>query len=162
MNNSAHKPWKRLSQKTVYKGRMHIVEHATQLPNGEFTTYEVDHGSKGAAAVLVKTSDDKIVLTYQFRFPINKWIYDLPGGAIGKHETPEEAAIRECREEVGIAPQKLEKLAMFYPNPARTDWPAHVFYSDVFSSSKIILDDPSETVEYVLMWQKLPAGAILL
>lgn len=130
---------------------MHIVEYKVELPTGELSKYEVDHSISCAVAVLIKTPDNKIILTHQFRFPLNKWIYDLPGGGKRSDETIEEAAVRECQEEVGIAPSKLEKLAMFYPNPARTDWPAHVFYCDNFAYSALEHDDPSEKVERVVM-----------
>lgn len=143
--------WRRTSSKTVYKGRLHIVEHDAILPNGEATKYEVEHFATGAVAVLIRVDDDNLVLAHQYRFPLNEWIYDLPGGAIHPDETVEEAAIRECREEVGIAPKNMQKLGMFYPNPSRTDWPAHVFFSDSHDESKITLDDPSENVEKVLM-----------
>jgi 8-oxo-dGTP pyrophosphatase MutT (NUDIX family) len=151
MSDNPHPTWKRLSQKTVHKGRMHIVEHKVELPNGDLSAYEVDHAAGGAAAVLIKTQDNKILLTHQFRFPLNQWIYDLPGGGIDEGETPEQTAIRECREEAGIAPGKIEKLAMFYPNPARADWPAHVFYCEDFAASEFKLNDPSENIERVLM-----------
>jgi 8-oxo-dGTP pyrophosphatase MutT (NUDIX family) len=148
---STHKSWKKLGQKTVYKGRVHIVEHSVELPNGELSTYEVDHAAIGAAAVLIKTAANEIVLTHQFRFPLDRWIYDLPGGGIHAEETPEEAAIRECREEVHITPQKLIKLAVFYPNPGRSDWPANIFYCENFVESNHEFNDPSETVERVHM-----------
>lgn len=146
-----HPKWERSGSKTVYKGRMHIIEYDAILPNGEHTTYEVDHFEAGAVAVLIKVDTDKVILTYQYRFPLDKWIYDLPGGAIQIGETIEEAATRECKEEVGIAPKKVVRLAKFYPNPARTDWPAHVYFCDDFEESKIDLNDPSETVERILM-----------
>lgn len=104
----------------------------------------MEHGAGCAAAVLIKTPEDQIILTHQFRFPLDKWIYDLPGGGVGVHEDIEAAAIRECREEVGIAPKKLIKLSMFYPNPGRADWPAHLFYCEDFESSKLEIDDPSD------------------
>jgi 8-oxo-dGTP pyrophosphatase MutT (NUDIX family) len=151
MGRTDYPKWKRLSKKTVYKGRVHVVEYDAELPNGEKTKYEVDHSDNCAVAVLIKTTDNRIVLTHQFRFPLDKWIYDLPGGAKQEGESIEEAAIRECREEVGLAPKKIEKLSMFYPNPARTDWLAYVFFCNVFEPSKIEINDPSENVETVLM-----------
>lgn len=151
MSKDSHPTWKRLGQRTVYKGRLHVIEYDAELPNGERTKYEVEHGRTCAVAVLIKTMDDKIVLTHQFRFPLDRWIYDLPGGARRVGESVEEAAIRECREEVGMAPKKIEKLSMFYPNPARTDWPAYVFYCEEFESSKLKINDSSENVEAVFM-----------
>jgi 8-oxo-dGTP pyrophosphatase MutT (NUDIX family) len=151
MINKEHTKWKRIGHKTVYKGRVHIIEYDAELPNGDKTKYEVDHGESCAVAVLIKTQDNEIILTHQFRFPLDRWIYDLPGGGKQDGESPEEAAIRECREEVGLAPKKIELLNMFYPNPARTDWPAYVFFCDQFESSKLEINDPSENVEKVIM-----------
>ncbi len=143
--------WQRLSEKTAYKGRLHVVEHEAVLANGEHTKYEVEHSDGKAVAVLIKTPDNQIVLTHQFRFPLNRWIYDLPGGGSPANEDIQEAAIRECREEVGIRPKSLVKLASFYPNPGRADWAAHLFYCDDFEVSELKLDDPSEVVEKVLV-----------
>ncbi len=150
---SSSKPtWKRLGERTAYKGRVHIVEHDIELPNGELSKYEVDHGASFAACVVIKTKDGKIILTHQYRFPLDKWIYDLPGGGKKGNETPEETADRECREEVGIEPVALIKLATFYPNPARTDWPIHVFYCDDYTEvAKIDSGDTSEQVERIMM-----------
>lgn len=55
-----HPIWQRLREKTVYKGRMHIIEHDVILPNGEGTTYELEHSDGTAVAVLIKTPDDKL------------------------------------------------------------------------------------------------------
>lgn len=151
MNSGVYPRWKRMGSKTVYKGRLHIVEHEAELPNGEKTKYEVEHNDNSAVAVLIKRPDNKIVLTHQYRFPLDRWIYDLPGGRMMSGESPEETAIRECREEVGLAPKKVEMLNMFYTNPARTDWPAYVYYCEEFESSKMETNDPSENVETVLM-----------
>lgn len=148
--DTKHPHWRRTGSKTVYKGRLHIVEHDAILPNGETTTYEVEHFETGAAAVLIRVGDD-VILTYQYRFPLDKWIYDLPGGAIHSGESAEEAAIRECQEEVGLAPKKIQKLCAFHPNPSRTDWPANVYFCDEYVESKIELNDPSENVERVFM-----------
>lgn len=44
--------------------------------------------------------DNKILMIHTYRF--NRYIYELPGGGIEAGEMPEEAAIRELREECGL------------------------------------------------------------
>jgi 8-oxo-dGTP pyrophosphatase MutT (NUDIX family) len=142
--------WTRLNERTVYKGRVHIVEYDIELPDGHRSKYEVDHGASFAASVLIKLHSGKIALVYQYRFPPNRWIYELPGGGKKSDETPEQTAIRECKEEIGIEPVTLIQLATFYPNPARTDWPIHVFYCDDYVDGVVTdTDDPSETMERI-------------
>ena len=148
--DSSKPTWKRLSQRTAYKGRVHIVEYDVELPNGQRAKYEVDHGASFAASVLIRLRNGKIALVHQYRFPPNRWIYELPGGGKKGDESPEQTAIRECREEAGIEPVTLVKLATFYPNPARTDWPIHVFYCDDYVDGiNASTDDPSETLDRI-------------
>lgn len=145
-NGAMDSKWKRISKKTAYKGRVHIIDYEAELPDGTRTYYEVDHSDSGAAACLIKLGTDKVILTYQYRFPLDRWIYDLPGGGRMKGETFEDAARRECREEIGVNPDTIIHLAEFYPNPGRSDWPANVFFCTSHSESTRIDDDPSEVV----------------
>jgi 8-oxo-dGTP pyrophosphatase MutT (NUDIX family) len=142
--------WKRLGEKTVYHGRTHLIEYDAELPNGELTKYEVQYSAGGAAATLVKTPQNEIIVTHQYRFPLDEWIYDLPGGGKKKDETFEEAAIRECEEEVGIKPRSIKQLAKFYSNPGRANWPAYVYFCDDYEDTGAVdASDPSEQVELV-------------
>jgi ADP-ribose pyrophosphatase len=143
--------WKRISKKHVYKGRAQIIEHEAVLPNGERATHEVVHADGKAVAVLIKTPDNEIVLAHEYRFPLDRWIYDLPGGGSPANEDFEEAAIRECREEVGIRPKKLTKLATVFPNPNQANWNAHLYFCEDFEASELRLNDPSEVIEKILM-----------
>jgi len=150
MSNAKPK-WQRINQKTVYKGRVHVVEHDVRLPNGQTSKYEVEHGDNGAAAILIKTKNNEVILTHQYRFPLDAWIHDLPGGGKQTGETYEQAIARECQEEVGIVPNKLVKLVTFYPNPGRTDWPVQLYYCDDYKESKSDFYDAFEDTERVVM-----------
>jgi len=64
-----------------------------------------------------------VLLTRQYRYPINRWIYDLPGGAGAEDEIPAEAASCQLEEELGLIPNDLALLHTFFVNPGRSAWP---------------------------------------
>ena len=47
-------------------------------------------------------NNDQIVLVKQFRYPINDYIYELPAGLVDPSETPQQAGVREFKEETGM------------------------------------------------------------
>ena len=49
-----------------------------------------------------KEEPDKIVLIRQYRYPVGDYLYELPAGLIDGDEKPEEAAVREMKEETGL------------------------------------------------------------
>lgn len=53
-------------------------------------------------AIYAVTGEDKLVLVRQYRYPVNDMLYELPAGLVDKGETPEEAAVREMKEETGL------------------------------------------------------------
>lgn len=144
-------PWKNHGSKTAYKDRVHIMRHDVELPNGDRMFYDVDHSDGFAVCVLIKTPDNEIVLSHQYRLPLNRWIYDLPSGGSELGEDAEAAVRRECQEEVGIVPKKLVKLTKFYPAPGRGNWPIHVFYCEDFEEGERDFSNPAEHVEKLLM-----------
>ena len=60
--------------------------------------------------------------------------YMLPGGGIGKNETPEDAAKREATEEIKVNCTNLERLE----EPIVIDWP------DIYGGEKNIVDDENK------------------
>lgn len=93
------KKWVKKSEKTVYDGYRHILRRTFELPDGK--TAEFDVIKKNGSAVLAVTPDNKIICLKQFRPGPEEVLFELPGGEIGKDETPIEAARRELKEETG-------------------------------------------------------------
>lgn len=87
----------------------------------------------------------------EYRYPINQWIYDLPGGAGSVDEEPEQAARRELEEELGLVAEDLQPLHTFYVNPGRSAWPVHLFLCTSTSQGHAQVDDPAEQVNLVSM-----------
>lgn len=103
---------------------------------------------------LVKKEGDQIkeiCLAMKKRgFGLGKW--NGVGGKLEKGESPEEAAIRECREEVGVEVKILEKageLTFFFKENPNWDQFVHVYLSDNWDG------DPVETEEMSPKWYKI-------
>ncbi len=75
--------------------------------------------AKEAAAVIALTDDDRIILTEQFRVPVNARVIDLPAGLIEEFDA-EETAKRELEEETGYVCESVEFLAAAPTSPGIT------------------------------------------
>jgi ADP-ribose diphosphatase len=107
--------------RTVYDGRVFSVEVGElTFPNG--TRHEVAVVRHRPSVVLVPMMDmDHVVLIQQYRPAIAKTMWELPAGMTDPGESPEQAAARECEEEIGLVPGKLERLGGFFPTPGFCD-----------------------------------------
>lgn len=76
----------------------------------------------GMTAVAIEAFvDGKLILVEQYREPLGRNCLELPAGLVGdddgRHDTPEEAAIRELEEETGWRAGRVEVLGQFYSSP---------------------------------------------
>lgn len=110
-----------LTQRTVFTGRIFSI-HAdrVRLPNGRDVTMEVVRHA-GSVVLLPMPDDDHIILVRQYRYAIDQWIWELAAGSLDPGEGPEEGAARECQEEIGLVPGRIEHLASFFPTPGYCD-----------------------------------------
>ena len=107
--------------RTVYDGRVFSVEVGElTFPNG--TRHEVAVVRHRPSVVLVPMMDvDHVVLIQQYRPAIARTMWELPAGMTDPGESPEQAAARECEEEIGLVPGKLVRLGGFFPTPGFCD-----------------------------------------
>jgi 8-oxo-dGTP pyrophosphatase MutT (NUDIX family) len=76
--------------------------------------------------VVAVTGARQVVLVRQLRFGVDQVMLETPGGIIDDGETPEQAALRELREETGYVPAELSSLGWVHPNPAIQDNRIHL------------------------------------
>jgi 8-oxo-dGTP pyrophosphatase MutT (NUDIX family) len=69
----------------------------------------------GPRAGVVALRDGCVLLTKQYRFLVDDFVWELPGGRVDEGESAEIAAVRECLEETGIECSGLRKLIEYYP-----------------------------------------------
>lgn len=106
---------------TVYEGRVFSVEVGRlTFPNG--TAHEIAVVRHRPSVVLIPMLDsERVVLIRQYRPAIARTMWELPAGMTDPGESPDEAAARECEEEIGLVPGKLERLGGFFPTPGFCD-----------------------------------------
>jgi ADP-ribose pyrophosphatase len=101
----------------IYQGKIFDVSRDQVLmPNGREVTLEIVR-HPGSVVLLPMPDPDHVILVRQYRYVIDRWIWELPAGTIDRGETAEAAARRECHEDVGMLPEALESLGTFYPSP---------------------------------------------
>lgn len=105
----------------IYEGRVFTVSLETiPLPGGgEFKAEIVRH--PGSVVLVPMTDAGRIVLVRQYRPAIGQRVWELPAGSLKPGEDPEKAAIRECHEETGLIPRRVEPLGSFFPTPGYCD-----------------------------------------
>ena len=105
----------------VYEGRVFTlqIETITLPKGGELHAEIIRH--PGSVVIVPVTDAGEIVLVRQYRPAIGRWAWELPAGSLKPGEDVEKAAIRECHEEIGLVPSRIEAIGAFYPTPGYCD-----------------------------------------
>lgn len=105
----------------IYQGRVFSVEvERVRFPNGR--EHEVAIVRHPSSVVLIPMQHDgQVVLIRQYRPALRRELWELPAGSLDPGESPEAAALRECEEEIGLVPTRIERLSGQYPTPGYCD-----------------------------------------
>ena len=110
-----------LARTTVHKGRIFELEiDVVKLPTGHTVDMEIVR-HPGSVVLLPIPEPGKIILIRQYRYTIDRWIWELPAGSLKPNEDPDTAAARECEEEIGLAPHNVTRLGGYFPTPGFCD-----------------------------------------
>ncbi len=133
----------KLTSERMFTGKVFNVDRdRVTMPNGR--TFDVDVVRHAKSVVIVPVPEPgKIILIRQFRYPVNRFLWELPAGSIDEGERPEQAARRECHEEIGLVPATVVRLAALYPTPGYCDEEMVFFRASGLESS----DEPAHVDE---------------
>jgi len=110
-----------VSRTIVHTGRILRLEvDRVKLPTGHTVNMEIVR-HPGSVVLLPIPEPGKIILIRQYRYTIDRWIWELPAGSLKPGEDPDRAAARECEEELGLAPAKVTRLRGYFPTPGFCD-----------------------------------------
>jgi len=90
------------------------------LPHGREVTVDVVRHARSVVLIAVP-EPGHVILIKQYRYAVNRWLWELPAGSVDPGEEPEEAARRECHEEIGKVPATIVRVSALYPTPGYCD-----------------------------------------
>jgi len=130
-----------LHEEMIYQGQVfNLVTTRRRLPNGKEHTYDLVKHS-GAVVIIPIDSDGNILFVQQFRVGAEKVLLELPAGLLEKGESPETAAAREIREEIGMAAGQIKKLGEFYMVPGYSTEKMHAYLATGLFESSLDCDE---------------------
>lgn len=116
-----------LESEVVFEGRMLSVHRdLVRLPKGHETRLEVVR-HVGSVVLLPMPDPAHLILVRQYRYAVDRWLWELAAGCLEPDEDPAAAAARECEEETGLVPATVEPLGSFFPSPGYSDELMHFF-----------------------------------
>jgi len=137
-------PEKEISTQYIYHGRaVNLHVDTVEKPSGNKTTREVVEHS-GCVAVVVLDDRDNVLLERQFRYPVGKYLLEIPAGGIEPGEEPIDSVRRELQEEIGYLPGKIEKLGGFYSIPGYGTEYLHCYLATDLVPSRLVAEDTEE------------------
>ncbi|MEO0054746.1 MAG: hypothetical protein RLZZ50_693 [Verrucomicrobiota bacterium] len=111
--------WRRGEPRSLHRTRILDLQHVPfHHPRRGVTRDFVVVDAPDWVNVLAHTADDRLVLVKQFRYGIDAFSWEIPGGVIERGEDPVAAGVRELLEETGYAGENARLLASVHPNPA--------------------------------------------
>ena len=108
---------KRIDGEIKYKGVIVTVRlDRAQLVNGKIVKREVvEH--PGGVTVLPVDENGVCTMVRQFRYPFGRMILEAPAGKLEPGENPDDAALRELKEETGAVPARFTPLGALIVSP---------------------------------------------
>ena len=111
--------WEKISEQPQLKTRIFDVlgaryRHPVRSIEREFIVL----AAPDWVNVVALTPDGHLVLVRQFRYGIDEFSLEIPGGVIDAGEDPVVAGVRELREETGFSGASARLLGCVHPNPA--------------------------------------------
>jgi ADP-ribose pyrophosphatase len=138
----------RLTHERVYDGKVFAVDRdRVRMPNGREVTVDVVRHARSVVLIPIP-EPGHVILVKQYRYALNRSLWELPAGSVDEGEQPEAAARRECHEEIGQVPETVVRLASLHPTPGYCDEEMLFFrLSGLSEPTEAAVQDEDEDIE---------------
>ena len=126
---------------------MPILREKVELPNGKIVD-DFYLWNEGDIVICIPIFSNKDVLVVrQYRHGYGDFSVEFPAGAINANETPEQAVVRELKEETGHSPDKLNLLCKLKTSPGKMRGFTYIYTAEVRENSVEKMLDETEDIE---------------
>ncbi|MEZ8052117.1 MULTISPECIES: ADP compounds hydrolase NudE [Vibrio] len=133
-----------LAQQTVAQSKLFSIESLDlRFSNGEERTYErMKPSGRNAVMMVPITEQGDILLVREYAAGTERYELGFPKGLIDPGEQPNEAAIRELKEEIGFGANKLTPLKEVILAPSYFSSKMTLFIAEELYPEKLEGDEP--------------------
>jgi ADP-ribose pyrophosphatase len=140
-----------IRREVVFEGRYLKTEVRTvMLPDGRSSTREVV-SPPNAVGILPIDATGNVHLVRQYRTALEKTILEIPAGIFEPGERPEATGRRECEEEVGMIPGRMERLCGYYHSVGFSTGRIEIYLATELKPSSLVHNEHGEFLEKVIL-----------
>ncbi len=145
-------PWETIDTEIVYSNNWIDLRHNKVVtPANKEGIYGVVHFKNIAAAIVPIDKEGNTFLVGQYRYPLNKYSWELPMGGSALDENVLDGAKRELVEETGLIAEKWTEIAKLHTSNCVTDEEGIIYLAENLTQKTAIPEDTE-----VLAIKKVP------
>ena len=130
-------------KKIIEHQNKHFYVYSQEVNFGSFSKkyFVTQYGTKACLLIL---NHNSVLLARQYRFLVDRPVWEIPGGNVEDGENAAESAVRECEEETGVRGLNVKPLIHYLQGLDCMSSGAQLFYTSEFECVKEFTPNPME------------------